>query len=107
MVSHLHPGQIQTLADVGSAGGVHYHCPEAGRNTGFQFVNGQNLGAVFITPGEMANQITQRVNIQGSKLLCLGRTDAFEQGDGICEPCHLLHLLFLGFLLNEGFNFLC
>ena len=63
VVCHLHPGDVQALADMGGTGGVHDHGLEAGRHIHLQLVNGHKAGAVFVPSGKMADQVTQGVNI--------------------------------------------
>ena len=62
-VCHLDFRNVQTLADMGGAGGVHHHSLEAGRLVHLQLFNGDDFRSVLIAPGEMANQILQGVNI--------------------------------------------
>ena len=63
MVSHLHPGQIKTLADVGGTGTVHDHGLEAGGNVRLKFFNGYQFCAVLIASGEMTDEVFQSENI--------------------------------------------
>ena len=75
-VRRLDPGQIQTLTDVGGAGGVHDHGPEAGGLVRLQLADGDALRPILVASGEMANEVLQREDIQGGKELCLCRADA-------------------------------
>ena len=63
VVSHLHLGNVQTLADMGGAGRVHDHGLEAGRLVHIQLFDGHKFGAVFITSGKMADQIPKGMDI--------------------------------------------
>ena len=82
-IRHLHAGNIQTHADVGSSGCVHHHRLETGRYIRFQLFDGAQFRAIFIATGEMTDQIAQCKDIQRGKLFCLGRTDALEHGNRI------------------------
>ena len=92
-VRHLHPGQIQTLADVGGAGGVHHHRLEAGRTVYLQLADGNQPGTVLVAPGVVADQILQRVDIQIVEQLCPGRANAPQDGNGIRWFCQIIHRL--------------
>ena len=83
VISQLHLGHVQSLADVGSPGCIHHHCLEAGRSVRLQLTDGDQPGPILISPREMADQIPKGANIQVFKLLGLGRANAFKYGDGI------------------------
>ena len=88
VIRHLHLGDVQSLADVGGAGGVHHRGPEAGGHIHLQFIDGDELRAILVAPGEMADQILQGENIQIFQLLRPGGAHAAKHGDGICESGH-------------------
>ena len=91
-IRHRYLGHIQALADMGGAGGVHHHGPEAGRDIRLQLFNVYQPGPVLVTPGKMADQILQGEDIQIRQLSGSGLPHAFEQRHRIGQFRHRLSL---------------
>ena len=92
MVGDLHSGNIQPLADVGGFGGIHDHGLKAGGGIHLQLFDGHQFGAVFVSPGEMADQVPEGKDVQVGELLGLGRANAFQYGYRIRQLRQNTHL---------------
>ena len=87
-IRHLHLGQVQPLADVAGAGGVHHRGAKTGGDIRLQLFDGNQLRPVLVPSGEMADEIPEGENIQLGKLLCPHLPHALEHCDGVRQFCH-------------------